>query len=266
MIDTHTHIYLENDFPDGETAGAVERAIKAGVGQMVFPGVDRESLPQIFELYERYPAHTAIALGLHPTEVTDSWECELEEILSHASHPGVVAIGEIGLDLHECDDNYNQQIAAFRAQTEYAFSRHLPIIVHQRDALHDTLRVLGDAAEVGRLPETMVFHCFTGSSEDVKRIRCVVPDAYFGIGGVATFKNARTLREALPEIGIDHIVLETDAPWLAPVPFRGKRNESAFIPYIAAVVASTLDIPVETVAEITDRNALHLFPLLKSER
>ena len=262
MIDTHTHIYLEQDFPEGETVQAVSRAVEAGVTRMILPGVDVASIAQIRRLHAACPEHTAIAVGLHPTEVTPHWREHLDIILQGIDDEGVVAIGEVGMDLHEDTTYRAEQLDAFRVQVEAAFRHSLPLIIHQREALEETLQVLREAKERRQLPEGIVFHCFTGTAEDVARIREVVPEAYFGIGGVATFKNARGLREALLTIGLDHIVLETDAHWLAPTPLRGKRNESALLPHIARSVADTLACSLSEVEATTDANAHRLFPRL----
>ncbi|MCM1320457.1 MAG: TatD family hydrolase [Muribaculaceae bacterium] len=261
MTDTHTHIYLIDDYPGGETNAAVKRAVDAGVTLMILPGVDIESIPQLLRLHADNPLHTAIAIGLHPTEVQLDWRDELKQMFNLVGSTPIVAVGEIGLDCHEDFSNYENQKEAFAYQVKLAHDRNLPIIIHQREALADTLKILQEAKNRGELPPSMVFHCFTGNREDVMKIRSVVAEAYFGIGGVATFKSAASLREALLEIGISRIVLETDAPWLAPVPKRGKRNESAYIPHIACVVADTLGMTIEEVERITDANASKLFSI-----
>lgn len=262
MIDTHTHIYMTEDFPDGESDLAVRRAVDNGVSRMIFPGVDTKSLPLMRALHERFPHCTAYAIGLHPSEVKSDWQQTLQEIFQEINTPGIIAIGEVGMDFHEDTEHAQEQADAFAAQVEMAYNHSLPLIIHQREALDVTLSILSDAKNKGMLPPGMVFHCFTGTSDDVRRIRETVPEAYFGIGGVVTFKNAPLLRESLSEIGINRILLETDAPWLAPVPMRGRRNESAYLPHIAQVIADTLQLPLQEVSSITDINARALFPLL----
>lgn len=261
MIDTHTHIYMPEDFPGVEAADAVDRAVAAGVNMMILPGVDLDSIVPIRALHELRPKNTAIAVGLHPSEVNDKWQDYLEIILADIDKEGVVAVGEIGMDLHESSDTCAIQMEAFARQVDAAYAHNLPIIIHQRDALEQTLQVLEQAQEKGRLPRAMVFHCFTGTPADALRIITAFPQAYFGIGGVATFKNAKSVREALPLIGIDRIVLETDAPWLAPTPMRGRRNESSYLPNINRVVAETLGLDPQFTEQITDRNARQLFAL-----
>ncbi len=262
MIDTHTHIYMTEDFPDGESDIAISRALENGVSRMLFPGVDASSLPLIRALHEKFPHCTAYAIGLHPSEVKADWQQALKEIFLDINSPGIVAIGEIGMDFHEDTTYAQEQADAFAAQVEMAYTHSLPLIIHQREALEKTLSILSEAKDRNMLPPGMVFHCFTGTPDDVRRIRETVPEAYFGIGGVVTFKNAPLLRESLSEIGINRILLETDAPWLAPVPMRGRRNESAYLPHIAQVIADTLKIPLQDVSSITDINARTLFPLL----
>lgn len=263
MIDTHSHIYLTEDFPEGESSLAVERGLEAGVQHIILPGVNAQTLPPMFELHDKYPANTSVAVGLHPSDVGADWESELDEILAFADRPGVVAIGEVGLDYHEDVTFREQQLRAFRKQIREAHARNLSLIIHQREALADTIALLKEAEAEGVMPEHMVFHCFTGTPEEAAQLIEAFPGAMFGIGGVATFKNAASVREAVRLIGIDRIVLETDAPWLAPVPRRGKRNESAYIPHIATSVADTLGLQLSDVITATDANARRLFPGMK---
>lgn len=257
MTDTHTHLYT----PEFESGGApaVRRALEAGVSMMIFPNIDQASLQPMMELHEAFPDNTRIAIGLHPTELGDSWKEDLdlmgkmlEEDASRFS-----AIGETGIDLHWDASTLEAQKEAFARQYDWAVRYNLPLIIHCREGVEAALEVI--ASRPGPRPR-MVFHSFTSGLEDVRRIREVC-DPWFGINGVVTFKNARALREALPEIGIERIVLETDSPYLAPVPHRGERNESAYIPAVAAKVAEVLGLPIEAVEEITDSNATALFSL-----
>lgn len=253
MTDTHTHIYMPDSFPDGGVT-AVERAIAAGVCRMVFPCVDLSSIPDMRTLHSRFPDNTRLAIGLHPTELTPDWREILRQM--HDMLPGdFAAIGEVGIDLYHDDSLRAEQCLAFADQLLWASEFHLPVIIHCRNGLDDTLRIIAEHPHP--LPP-LIFHSFTGSKEDVERIRTVC-DPWFGINGVVTFKNAPALREALPVIGLDHILLETDAPWLAPVPVRGTLNESSRIPHICQCIAETLALPMEQVEEITDRAAAHLF-------
>ncbi|MDE6113879.1 MAG: TatD family hydrolase [Muribaculum sp.] len=253
MVDTHTHLYL----PEFESpSAAVERAIDAGVGHMVFPNVDLSTIEPMLALHKLYPDNTSVAMGLHPTEVGDDWESVLARIESEFdSTCKFVAVGEIGIDLY-WDKTYRlQQREVFRRQVNWAADRGLPVIIHCREGLDDVLDVL---SSVERLP-TGVFHSFGGSVADVERIRSI-GDFYFGINGIVTFKNS-SLRDVLPAIGIDRLLLETDSPYLAPVPHRGKRNESAFIVHTAAYVANVLCLSQQDVHDITTANASSLFNL-----
>lgn len=253
MTDTHTHLYM-NDFA-GEEEAAVKRAIDAGVGMMIFPAVSPESNASMIELAEKFPDNTRFCVGLHPTELGESWREELDNLEKMLDNPKVAAIGETGIDLHWDASNIGVQKEAFCRQLRWTAEHNLPLIIHCRDGVEETLDVIKNFK--GTLP-VMIFHSFTSGLQDVRRIREVC-DPYFGINGVVTFKNAKELREALPEIGIDRIVLETDAPYLSPTPYRGTRNESMHIPLICSKVAETLKISMKDVERITDENAKQIF-------
>ena len=259
MTDTHTHLYSIE--APGEGEAATRRAVEAGVKRLVFPGIDPESTPALLELASRWPDHVRIALGLHPTELGDDWRGRLADMERMYAESGlsVAAIGEVGIDLHWEQESLPRQTEAFAHQLDMALERGLPVIIHSRDALEETLQPIKDCAERngGRLPR-LIFHSFTGSPEDVRRIRETC-DPWFGINGVVTYKNAPALREALPEIGLDRILLETDSPYLAPVPYRGRRNESSYLPHILRTVAAALGLPEDEVEKATDRNAALLF-------
>ena len=255
---------MADTFPDGGVEAA-ERAMEAGVGRLVFPCVDLKSLPEMERLHARFPGQTAIAIGLHPTELGKTaeenggepeWRSILREMKRRLDSGGFAAIGEVGIDLYWDATRREEQMEAFAIQLGWAAEKRLPVIIHCRDGLEETLEVIG--RHEGELPR-LVFHSFTGGAEQVRRIREVC-DPMFGINGVVTFKNAPTLREALPEIGLDRILLETDAPWLSPAPHRGKTNESCRIPHIRDKVAETLGVTPEEVEAATDRNADIFFP------
>lgn len=256
MIDTHTHLYMEDyteDDPEGN-AKAVDRAIESGVCEMILPSVDRESCPLVAALHAKRPDSTFTAMGLHPTEVEADWREELDEIIAALGKTNPVAIGEVGIDRHYGDDNLELQKEAFIAQLQLADRLNLPVIIHCREGVEECCQCILEAG----CHTSLVFHSFTGTPEDVRRIREVC-DPYFGINGVVTFKNSGKVPDAVKEIGLDRIVLETDAPWLAPVPKRGRRNESAYIPYINDKIAEILGLASEEVAETTTRNAKHIF-------
>lgn len=253
MTDTHTHLYLP-EFGE-ESAAAVERAIDAGVSRLIFPNVDSNTLKPMLELHRSFPQASRFGIGLHPTEVRDDYEEQWKGMQSYLDSPGCVAIGEVGIDLY-WDTQYRAlQKSAFSLQLREAAKRKLPVIVHCREGLDEALECI--ANDGGGNP-AIIFHSFTGTREDVRRIRDIC-DAYFGVNGIVTFKNAGYLREAVKEIGVDRLLLETDSPYLAPVPKRGKRNESSYLPYICAKVADTLEMPIDDVERITDDTAASLF-------
>ncbi|MGM9846050.1 MAG: TatD family hydrolase [Muribaculaceae bacterium] len=251
LIDTHTHLYLpEFDSP----SDAVSRAIDAGVTHMVMPNVDASTIDPLLALAASFPRNISVALGLHPTEVNDDWHAQLDTILARLPEAGPVAIGEVGIDLYWDNTFRDRQREALDAQASIAEQLHLPLIIHCRNGLDDTLDILRLHPSV-----PVVMHSFCGSDDDIARIRSI-GDYYFGINGIVTFKNS-DLRDRLPAIGLDRLLLETDSPYLAPVPHRGKRNESAYITHTAAAVARALNTEPEHVAEATAANAARLFAL-----
>lgn len=255
LFDTHTHLYLD-EF-DADRLEVVNRAIDAGVGKMLFPNVDCSTIVPMKQLHNQFPSNTFMAIGLHPTEVGEDYSHDLQMMEKELASGSYVAVGEIGIDLY-WDKNFEQeQMDVFFKQVGWAVSRNLPIIIHCRNGLDRVLEVL-DAyrGKVGG-----VFHSFGGTPTDIERIR-ERGDFYFGINGIVTFKNS-TLRSTLPAIGIDRIVLETDAPYLAPVPYRGKRNEPSYIFNTAGVVAESLGVDIETVGAITTINAKKLFNIVE---
>lgn len=255
LTDTHTHLYLPEFEHDG-CSSAVDRAIAAGVDRLIFPNVDLTTVEPMMALASRYPDNTSMAMGLHPTEIGENWQDDLQKIISILDKfpEKFVAIGEIGIDLYWDKSFRNQQIEAFAIQVDIARKRSLPVIIHCRDGLDDVLDVMDNTT----VPQG-VFHSFGGTVDDVERIRRM-GDFYFGINGIVTFKNSR-LKDVLPAIGINRILLETDSPYLAPVPYRGKRNESAYLVNTAAYVAQILGMSVDEVAANTNENAKSLFGL-----
>lgn len=253
MTDTHTHIYLE-EF-DADRDEVMLRARQSGVNHLVLPNVDLTTIEPMYDLHRRYPQCTSMAMGFHPTEVKDDWRQSLETIESHLDDFPFVAIGEVGIDLYWDATFRLEQQEALAAQVQWAIDRGIALIIHCREGLDDVLGVLG---RFRTLPPT-VMHSFCGSVDDVRRCRRV-GDFYFGINGIVTFKKS-AIPAILPEIGIDRIVLETDSPYLAPVPNRGKRNESSNIPHICRCVASHIGLSEEETAAVTDRNAATLFAI-----
>lgn len=251
IVDTHTHLYLDEFQPSPEDA--VLRAVDAGVGKMIFPNVDLTTIEPMKRLQAAFPSHIFMAMGLHPTEVGADWEHILATVYEELQSGGYAAVGEIGIDMYWDKTYRKEQMEVFDRQIGWAAERDLPIIIHCRDGLSEILEVF-DGVE--RMPRG-VFHSFGGTIEDVERIRRY-GDFYFGINGIVTFKNSK-LREVLPAIGIERILLETDAPYLAPVPYRGKRNESAYIVHTAAYVADVMGVSLSEVERVTTASAERLF-------
>lgn len=256
FIDTHTHLYLE-EFADDANAAAA-RAKAAGVNRMIFPNVGLDSIEPMKQLHAQNPDSTFMAMGLHPTEITADWEQTIAPIREELFNPaaGYVAVGEIGMDLYWDSTFEQQQMSAFDRQLAWAEQLNLPVIIHCRNAMPQTVEVLE-----GHRNLRCVFHCFSGSADDISEIRRRIGNhPYFGIGGVVTFKNSN-LRQLLPEITASKILLETDSPYLAPVPHRGKRNESSYIPIIAETAAAALEIPTDELARLTSASAANFFTL-----
>lgn len=253
IVDTHTHMYLPEFAPTPEAA--VDHAVEAGVGMMIMPNVDLSTIAPLHQLHYARPAVTRMAMGFHPTEVNDNYTDALEKVgrLLFDNTSDYVAVGEIGLDFYWDSTYRRQQEDAFRTQCQWAVQLGLPVIIHCREALADTLEVLEFLKEI----PSGVFHSFGGSPDDVKRVRRT-GDFYFGINGIATFKKS-CLADTIREIGIDRLLLETDSPYLAPVPHRGKRNESAYIKHIAAYVAETLGGCIKRLEDATTASASKLF-------
>lgn len=252
MIDSHTHIYME-EF-DTDRNDVITRAIKAGVHQMILPNVDAESIEPLHKTIAQYPQCHA-AMGLHPTSVTADFHSQLSTIRSLFDSHHYCAVGEIGIDLYWDKTFRNEQCEAFATQIEWAHQLGLPIIIHSREAFDTTLEVL---QQFPKDSVRGVFHSFTGTALQVAEIREKVGDFYFGINGIVTFKNAH-LEELVTAIGIERILLETDAPYLAPTPHRGKRNEPTYIPYMAARIAQILNTTIEEVDNATTHNTRTLF-------
>lgn len=252
MIDTHTHLYL-SEFEDGGK-GAVERALTSGIDHLIFPNVDFSTISPMNTLHDFFPDSTTVCMGLHPTEVREDWE-EVLQLMERELQTGhYKAIGEIGMDLYWDVSNLEWQRQTFRQQLKTAEKYDLPVIIHTRNALEETLSAINDVK-----PEVpLIFHSFTGSTSDVRKIREIC-NPYFGINGVVTYKNAPELREALSEIGIERILLETDSPYLTPVPYRGKRNESSYLIHICEKIGDSLGLSFEETEKITDENARRIF-------
>lgn len=252
FVDTHTHLYM-SDYGDG-CDDAVRRAIDAGVTKMILPDVDSSVRESVFSMASRFPGSAFPCLGLHPTEIPENWKEEVDRMMEYRDRKGIVAIGETGMDFHWARDNAAIQEEVFRIQLDLALEMDIPVIVHNREATEHTLNILKDYRGRGLRG---VFHAYGGSIETFMELQRL-GDWYVGIGGVVTFRKA-SIAETIREIPLDRILTETDAPWLTPVPFRGTRNESSYIPYIAEKIAMQKGTDMETVAEVTSGNAEKLF-------
>ncbi|OFM85349.1 TatD family hydrolase [Weeksella sp. HMSC059D05] len=252
LIDTHTHLYSEQF--DEDRNEMIQRALAVGVEQFYMPAIDSSYTEAMLQLERQYPENIHAMIGLHPTSVSAE---NVEEELTHVKHwltkRTFKAVGEIGIDLYWEKENLVIQQKAFKEQIQLAKQYHLPIVIHCREAFEEVFDVLEDEKE-----DTLfgVFHCFTGTIEDAKR--ALDYNMHLGIGGVVTFKNGK-IDQFLHEIPLEKIVLETDSPYLAPTPYRGKRNESS---YLTRVVEKLVDIYRKTPAEIAEQttaNALSIF-------
>lgn len=251
FIDTHTHIYDEAF--TGEEDDIILRAKEAGVSVMLQPDVDSRERDAMFSLVDRHPGELYAMLGLYPGSVDKGWRDEIDAMLSYRGRK-VVALGEIGLDYHYGAEFAAEQREAFRVQMELAAEMDLPVNIHLREATDDFFRIMDDCAHL-HLRGSL--HAYSGSFETFQRVR-KYGEWYVGVGGVVTFKKA-SLAEAVKRIPLDCILLETDSPYLTPVPHRGERNESKYIPLIAARVAELKGTGIEEVAETTTANARRLF-------
>lgn len=253
FTDTHTHPYVP-EF-DADRAEAMQRALASGVTRMILPNISVDSIAPMRALAAQWPDNTRMAMGLHPEEFdAGNWQQRLQAVSDELlkNRGDYIAVGEIGIDLYWDTTYEREQMMVFEAQLELAHRYNLPVIIHCRKGLPQVLEVLE------RFPSLRCdFHCFGGTIDDVRAIRCR-GDHYFGINGIVTFKNGG-LDSVIPEIGLERILLETDSPYLAPVPRRGRRNESSYLPHVAAKIADILGTTTSAVAEATARNSVNLF-------
>lgn len=251
FTDTHAHLYDEA-FKDEEDL-AVARAVEAGVTKMIFPDIDSQTREHMFDIALRHEGTVFPCLGLHPTSIDASWESEMEKLHENLSRR-IWAIGEIGIDCYWSKEFLAQQQTAFRMQLELAHRMSLPVIIHSRESTELIINILKDCRH---LDLRGVFHAYSGSVETFRELR-KLGDWYIGIGGVLTYKKA-SIAETVKSIPLERILLETDSPYLTPVPFRGKRNESSYIPHIAAKLSEQLGVPLDEIAATTTANAHKLF-------
>lgn len=251
FVDTHAHLYDEAF--NSEEDAAVSRAVDAGVTKIIFPDIDSQTREAMFSFADRHPGTIFPCLGLHPTSVDAGWKEEMAKLEDWLSKK-IYAIGEIGIDCYWSKEFLSQQKEVFRIQLELAHKLNLPVIIHSRESTELILNIL---KEYRHLDLRGVFHAYSGSVETFREISRL-GDWYIGIGGVLTYKKA-SIAETVRQIPLERIVLETDSPYLTPVPFRGKRNESGYIPHIAAKLSELTGTDIEEIAAITTKNAEKLF-------
>lgn len=251
LTDTHTHQYYERD--ETKLAALMQRCKENDVNRLFLPNVDATSVPLVFSLIKSYPGICFPMLGLHPCSVKPGWENELETIKAATCQGQIYAVGEIGIDLYWDKTTLPEQVSAFKQQIAWAKELKLPIVIHCRDAFNEVFEVLEQAQDEDLCG---IFHCFTGNLEQAHKVTGL--GFYLGIGGVVTYKNSG-LDKVVSEISLEHIVLETDSPYLTPVPYRGKPNESSYLVYVAQKVAELHQTDIETVANVTTKNSKAVF-------
>ena len=251
LIDTHTHLYL-NEFK-GDIDDVIRRANLEGVSSFYLPAIDSSEMDNLLHLEARYPDSCKAMTGLHPCSVKENYKDELSQIAFHLGKRKFVAIGEIGLDFYWDKTFVQEQYTAFHNQIEIALAHNIPIVIHSRDALDEAIAVVQEYHSRGLRG---IFHCFGGTLEQAESI--IKTGFYLGIGGIITYKNSG-VAAVIANLDMNHLVLETDAPYLTPVPFRGKRNESSYLKYIAAKIAEVKDLSLEEVASVTTLNANKVF-------
>ena len=251
LTDTHTHLYSE-EFSEDRTI-MIQRAIDAGVKRFFVPSIDSSYTQQMYELEAKYPENIYLMMGLHPTYVKENYMEELAHVEAELAKREFAAIGEIGIDLYWDKTRLKEQQYAFKHQIQLAKKYKLPINIHCRDAFDEVFEVLESEKGEGLYG---IFHCFTGDFEQAQK--AISYNMKLGIGGVVTFKNGK-IDQFLQDIDIKHIVLETDSPYLAPAPYRGKRNESSYTKLVAEKLAGIYGLTVEEIAEITTKNSVDVF-------
>lgn len=257
MIDTHSHIDGEEFDEDRDLA--IERAKEAGIEKIFVPAIDLSSIFSVLETCNRYPGYAYPMIGLHPEEVKEDW-CEvlakMRSMLDGHDHP-FIAVGEVGLDFYWSREFEQQQLEAFEEQVRWSVEYNLPLMIHCRKAQNEMVAILRKYEK--QLDRGGVFHCFTGNEKEAEQLLSF--DKFvLGIGGVLTFKKSH-LPEVLPHVPLDRIVLETDSPYMAPVPMRGKRNESAYLKYVLEKMATVYGLSADEVDKVTTATAKRLFAI-----
>ncbi len=253
LIDTHCHLYSEEFAADIETV--IKRAETEGASKFFLPAIDSTATGAMLGLEARFPGKCIAMMGLHPCYVKENYRGELKLVEEWLAKRKFAAVGEIGLDHYWDKTHVKEQEEAFRLQIEWAIQYNLPIVIHTRNAMQETINIVKEYTPKGARG---IFHCFGGSYESAKEI--IKAGFYLGIGGVVTYPKSG-LAEVLQHISLEHLVLETDAPYLTPIPFRGKRNESSYLKYIVAKIAEAKNATIEEVAAATTANAEKIFGL-----
>jgi len=251
ITDTHTHLYSEQF--DQDRDAMIQRAKNTGVQRFFIPAIDSSYTERMFSLEKNYPSDVFLMMGLHPTSVKENYESELLHVKEWIDKKSFVAIGEIGIDLYWDKTYLKEQKKAFQTQIKWAKEKKLPIVIHCRNAFDEIFDIL----ELEKGPDLYgIFHCFTGTLKQAEK--AISYNMKLGIGGVVTFKNGK-IDTFLNQIPLQHIVLETDAPYLSPTPFRGKRNESSYIKFVIEKLASIYELPFSEIINITTENSKEVF-------
>jgi TatD DNase family protein len=251
FTETHTHLY-SREF-DRDRKILIEQAIALGVSKFYMPNIDAESVNGMLAVEAMFPGYCIPMMGLHPCSVNETVEAELSSVRNWLDQRKFAAVGEIGIDLYWDKTFFAQQQQAFKTQINWALEFGYPIVIHCRQAFDEIYEILSGYA---RLPKA-IFHCFSGNTEQAQKI-IALGNFKLGIGGVVTFKNSG-LDKVVEAVGLEHLVLETDAPYLAPVPYRGKRNEPVYLLEVAAKIAAVKAVSLEEVARVTSENAAFIF-------
>jgi TatD DNase family protein len=253
LIDTHSHLYLE-DFDD-DREEVIHRALESDIKKLLLPNIDAGTIERLSKMVNDYPGICYSMMGLHPGSVKENYEEELDIIYNSLKRGKHIGVGEIGIDLYWDKSFQKEQEVVFEKQLIWAKEFNLPVVIHSRDSFDEIFQVMD---KVFNNDLRGVFHSFTGSKRELEKIKDY--DFYIGINGISTFKNSE-LKEILPLIPENRLLLETDSPFLAPVPRRGRRNESSYLRFINEFIAGYLSVPVEKMEEKTTRNAVELFKI-----
>jgi TatD DNase family protein len=251
LIDTHSHIYLPEFDPD--RADMLARAVNEGVDSIFMPAIDNETHSAMFKAEEDFPGKCFSMMGLHPCSVKEGYKQELKIVKEHFGKRRFVAVGETGLDFYWDRTFTKEQYESFQTQIELAKQYDIPVVIHSRNSIDECIKVVKENQQ-GNLKG--VFHCFSGNKKQAEEI--IDLGFYLGIGGVLTFKNSG-LDKVMADIDMKNVILETDAPYLAPVPFRGKRNECSYLKYVVEKLAEIKNVAKEEIANVTTKNAKELF-------